>query len=141
MKEQEEVAIEMEIESIEWTFVSEDQLLDWYQITDKEMSICLQSVICQVHLFGKHISVVYSLSTANPNKAHLTISLMVVMQSSGYSIFHDVDTPIWLGLPWQNHSYQCLNNETSAQGNRGYITETLNISYSMNLYIRLVVIL
>jgi len=68
----------------------------------------------------------------------LTISLMVVMESSRYSIFHDGDTPIWLGLPWQNHFCQCLNTETSAQGNRGYITETLNISYSMNLYIRLV---
>ena len=40
------MAIEMEIESIEWTLVSEDQLLDWYQITDKEMAMCLQSVIC-----------------------------------------------------------------------------------------------
>ena len=28
------------------------------------------------------------------------------------------------------YSYQYFNNETSTQSNRGYITETLSISYS-----------
>ena len=36
---------------------------------------------------------------------------------------------------------QCLNTEISTWGNRDYTTETLSISYSINLYIRLVVIL
>jgi len=39
------------------------------------------------------------------------------------------------------YSCQCLNTKTSTQSNRGYISETLSISYSMYLYIRLVVIL
>jgi len=63
------------------------------------------------------------------------------MQLSRYSIFHDGDTPIRLSLPWQSHSCQCLNTETSTCGNRGYTTETLSISYSRNLYIRLVITL
>jgi len=29
----------------------------------------------------------------------LAICLMVVLQPSGYSVFHDRDTPIQLGLP------------------------------------------
>jgi len=41
----------------------------------------------------------------------------------------------------ESYSYQYLNTETSTQGNRGYTTETLSISYNMYLYIRLVVIL
>ena len=34
----------------------------------------------------------------------LTTCLMVVMQLSGYSIFHDRDTPSQLSLPWQSHT-------------------------------------
>jgi len=71
----------------------------------------------------------------------LTTCLMVVMQSSGYSILHDGDTPIWLSLPWQSHSCQYLNTEIFTQDNKGYTTETPSISYSRNLYIRLVVTL
>ena len=56
-------------------------------------------------------------------------------------VFHDRDTPIQLGLLWWSHLCQCLNTKTSAWGNKGYTTETLSISYSRNLYIRLVVIL
>ena len=71
----------------------------------------------------------------------LTTHLTVVLQPSRYSIFHSRDTFIWLGLPWWSYSYQCLNTETFAHGNRGYITETLSISYSKSSYIRLVVTL
>ena len=39
------------------------------------------------------------------------------------------------------YSCQCLTNEISTQGNRGYTTEILSISYSSFLYIRLVVTL
>ena len=41
----------------------------------------------------------------------------------------------------ESYSCQCLNTETSAQGNRDYTTETLSISYTISLYIRLVVVL
>jgi len=56
-------------------------------------------------------------------------------------------------LLWQEYFYltwspmtelyfcQCLTTETSTWGNRGYITETLGISYIISLYIRLVVTL
>jgi len=71
----------------------------------------------------------------------LTTCLMAVLQPSGYSVFHGGDTPIQLGLPWRSYSCQCLNTETFAQGNRGFTTETLSISYTISLYIRLVVIL
>jgi len=71
----------------------------------------------------------------------LTTHFMAVLQPSGYSVFHGRDTPIQLGLPWQSYSYQCLNTETSTQGNRSFTTETLGISYTIHLYIRLVVTL
>ena len=41
----------------------------------------------------------------------------------------------------ESYFYQYLNTETSTQDNRSYITETLSISYSIYLYIKLVVIL
>ena len=71
----------------------------------------------------------------------LATHLMAVLQPSGYSVFHGGDTPIQLGLPWRSCSCQCLNTETSARGNRGFTTETPSISYSISLYIRLVVTL
>ena len=71
----------------------------------------------------------------------LITHLMVVLQPSGYSIFHSRDTPIQLGLPWQSYSCQCLNTETSTQSDRGFTTETSSISYTISLYIRLVVTL
>jgi len=58
----------------------------------------------------------------------LATCLMVVLQPSGYSIFHSGDTPIQLGLLWWGYSCQCLNTETSTQGNRGITAETLSIS-------------
>jgi len=64
-----------------------------------------------------------------------------MLQPSEYSVFHGRDTPIWLSLPWQSYSCQYLNTETFAQGNRGFTTETLSISYNICLYIRLVVTL
>ena len=71
----------------------------------------------------------------------LTTRLIVVLQPSVYSIFYGRNTPIQLGLPWQSYSCQCLNTKTSAQGNRGFTNETPSISYSISLYIRLVVTL
>jgi len=71
----------------------------------------------------------------------LATHLMAVLQPSGYSVFYSRDTPIQLGLPWQSYPCQCLNTETSAWGNRGFITETPSISYNIYLYIRLVVTL
>ena len=43
----------------------------------------------------------------------------------------------------ESYSCQYLNTKTSTQGNRGYTTETLSISYSIYiyLYIKLVVTL
>ena len=61
--------------------------------------------------------------------------------TSGYSVFHSGNTLIQLGLPWQSYSCQYLNTETSTWGNRGFTTETLSISYTISLYIRLVVTL
>ena len=69
----------------------------------------------------------------------LATCLMAVLQPSGYSVFHDGDTPIQLSLPWRSCSCQCLNTETSTRGNRGFTTETPSISYRISLYIRLVV--
>jgi len=81
--------------------------------------------------------------TSPPSTAatFLATHLMAVLQPSGYSVFHGGDTPIQLSLPWRSCSCQCLNTETSAQGNRGFTTETPSISYSVSLYIRLVVTL
>jgi len=71
----------------------------------------------------------------------LAIYLMAVLQPSRYSIFHGRDTPIQLGLLWWSYLCQYLNTEISTQGNRGFTTETLSISYTIHLYIKLVVIL
>jgi len=99
----------------------------------------------QAHLSGNYIPVVI----LSPNytslpftvATFLTTCLMVVLQPSGYSVFHSGDSPIQLGLLWQSYSCQYLNTETSTQGNRGFTTETLSISYTICLYIRLVVTL
>jgi len=69
-------------------------------------------------------------------------ALTVVMQQSRNSVFYNGNTPFQLGLLWQSpHSCQCLTTETSTQNDREYATETLSISYSIYLYIRLIVIL
>ena len=81
--------------------------------------------------------------TSPPSTAatFLATCLMIVLQPFGYSVFYGGDTPIQLSLPWQSYSCQCLNTETSTQGNRGFTTEILSISYTIHLYIRLVVTL
>jgi len=57
----------------------------------------------QVHSSGNYITMVVSppKHTSLPSTAatFLATHLMVVLQSSGYSIFHSGDTPIQLGLP------------------------------------------
>jgi len=83
------------------------------------------------------------ITTSPPSTAAIFLAthLTAVLQPSRYSVFHGGNTPIRLSLPWWSYSSQCLNTETSAQSNRGYTTETLSISYSKYLYIRLVVTL
>jgi len=99
----------------------------------------------QVHLSGNNIPMVKPplnhTSLPSMTATLLTTYLMAVLQPSGYSIFHGGDTPIQLGLPWQSYFCQCLNTETSARGNRGFTNETPSISYTIGLYIRLVVTL
>ena len=99
----------------------------------------------QVHPSGNYIPAVIlplnHTSLSSTTAIFFATYLVAVMQSSRYFIFHDRDTPIWSSLLWWSHSYQCLNTKTSAQGNRGYTTKTPSISYSRNLYIRLIVIL
>jgi len=96
-------------------------------------------------LVWKYIPVVESPPnhTSLPSTAatFLATLLIAVLQPSGYSVFHGRDTPIQLCLPWRSYSCQCLNTETSTQGNRGFTNETPSISYIISLYIRLVVIL
>jgi len=90
----------------------------------------------QVHLSGNYIPVVISppnyTSLSSMAATFLVTCLIVVLQPSGYSIFHGGDTPIWLGLLWQSYSCQCLNTKTSAQSNRGYTIKTLSIVKNMD---------
>ena len=99
----------------------------------------------QVHLSGNNIPVVKPPPnhTSLPSTAatFLATYLMVVLQPSGYSIFHGGDTSIQLSLPWWSYFCRYLNTETSAQGNKGFTTETPSISYTFHLYIRLAVTL
>ena len=105
------------------------------------------AIVChiQVYLSRNYISMVISspnhISPPSTVAIFLTTHLMVVLQPFGYSIFHSRDTPIQLNLPWQSYFCQYLNTKTSAWGNRGFTTETPNISYTICLCIRLVVIL
>ena len=71
----------------------------------------------------------------------LITCLKAVLQLSRYSVFHGGNTPIQLDLLWWSYFCQCLNTETSTQGNKSYTTETPSISYSRNSYIKLVVTL
>ena len=112
----------------------------------KNVQADIIKTIChmQVHSSRNYIPTVKSPPnhTSLPSMAatFLATHLMVVLQLSGYSIFHSGDTPIQLGLPWQSYSYQYLNTETSTWSNRGFTTETPSISYTISLYIRLVVL-
>ena len=118
-------------------FIVTDNLISWLFI----VTFCH----IQVHLSGNNIPVVKPplnhTSLPFMVATFLTTCLMVVLQPSRYYIFHGRDTPILLGLPWRSYSYQCLNTETSTWGNRGFTTETPSISYTISLYIRLVVTL
>ena len=57
----------------------------------------------QVHLSGNNVPVVIPPSnhTSLPSMVatFLATHLMAVLQPSGYSVFHDRDTPIQLSLP------------------------------------------
>ena len=105
----------------------------------------LRSVICKSTCPENYIPTVISSPnhTSSPSMAatFLTTCLIVVLQSSEYSVFYGRDTPIQLSLPWQSCSCQCLNTEISAWSNRSFTTKTPSISYNIYLYIRLVVIL
>ena len=107
--------------------------------------IVLSRCHIQVHLSGNNVPTVKppldSTSLPSTVTTLLTTYLMAVLQPSRYSIFHSRDTPIPLSLPWWSYSCQCLNTETSTQGNRGFTTEILSISYTITLYKRLVVTL
>ena len=102
-------------------------------------------VICKfIHLENYITAVISSPNhTSLPSTVatFLATCLIAVLQPSGYSIFYGGDTLIQLGLPWQSYSYQYFNTETSTWGNRGFTTETSSISYTICLYIRLVVTL
>ena len=62
----------------------------------------------QVHPSGNYIYTV--ISSPNYTSLPFTVAtflatyLMVVMQSSGYSIFHNRDTPIQFGLLWWSYT-------------------------------------
>ena len=116
-----------------------------YLIAILELKTELLEYHMQVHSSGNYISTVKSppKHTSLPFTAAIFLAtyLMVVLQPSGYSVFYSGDTSIQLGLPWWSYFCQCLNTETSAQGNRDVTTETPSISYTFCLYIRLVVTL
>jgi len=123
-------------------------LIAWYLQLDRQteqVNQKLNQCHMQVHLSETYIPMVISSPnyTSLPSTAvtFLATRLTVVLQPSGYSIFHSGDTPIQLGLPWWSYSCQCFNTETSDWSNRGFTTETLSIFYNIYLYIRLVVIL
>jgi len=109
------------------------------------LNLLLINVICKSTRPENYIPIAMSplKHTSLPSTAaiFLTTYLMVVLQPSRYSVFHDGDTPIQLGLPWRCYSCQCLNTEISAQCNRSFTNETLSISYTISFYIRLVVTL
>jgi len=116
-------------------------------ITDCHYTLCNKLMIChmQAHPSRNYISAVISspnyTSLSSTVATFLATCLMAVLQPSGYSVFHSRVTSIQLSLPWQSYLYQCLNTETSTQDNRGFTTETPSISYTIFLYIRLVVTL
>jgi len=65
----------------------------------------------------------------------------VLMQQSGYPVFHDRDTPIELGLPWQSSPIWPLSVFHYWNLCSGQYTKTPSTSYISDLYIRLVVTL
>jgi len=117
------------------TFTSFSSFI-FYLFTSCHMQVYLsRNYIPMVESPPKHTSPPSTVAT------FLATHLMAVLQPSRYSIFHGGDTPIQLGLLWWSYFCQCLNTETSAWGNRCFTTETPNISYTLRLYIRLVVTL
>ena len=73
--------------------------IEKYKVGDKVLISCHM----QVHLSGNNVPAVKPLPnyTSLPSTAatFLATRLMAVLQLSGYSVFHDGDTPIQLGLP------------------------------------------
>ena len=126
-----------------WTFPKFNRII--LILKKKFLSSFEMDCHMQVHPSGNYIPAVISSPnyTSPPSTVatFLTTPLMEVLQPSGYSIFHSRDTPIQLGLPWWSYPYQCLNTETSTWDNKSFTTETLSISYTIHLYIRLVVTL
>ena len=63
----------------------------------------------QVYPSGNYIPAVISppnhISLPSTVATFFTTYLTAVMQPSRYSIFHDGDTSIRLGLPWQSYHY------------------------------------
>jgi len=107
----------------------------------------LSSILCTQSICPENISLWYTpcqhLIQIKPafHSSHLT-----------HNMPHGGDAIVQIFcLPWQRYSHltqpsmvesyscQCLNTETSTQGNRGYTTEIPSISYSRYWYIRLVV--
>jgi len=90
----------------------------------------------------------YSLSTSNlKSLPSMAVIFLATCPHSGnitiwrfYLLWWRYSYPTWSSMT-ELYSYQCSITETSTQGNRGYTTEILNISYSIFLYIRLVVTL
>jgi len=66
---------------------------------------------------------------------------MIVMQQSGYLVFYDSDTSIELGLLWQSSSILLLSVSYHWNLHLEWDTETLSISYTSDMYIKLVVTL
>ena len=124
------IPIKLCLQSSIWKYL-ETQYVDFFPY---------QTIIYQVYPFGKHITVRYLLSTSNLKKPAFY---------SSYFSCNNLEIPfsIWryfyLTQPSMLESYscQCWDTKTSAWSNKSYTTETLSISYSIYLYIRLVVIL
>jgi len=123
---------DLEIRSLSYVIV-EEFLVDLKKKFSREVSY-VSLLIWKLHLHSEVTSKTYK-------PTFLTTCLMAMLQPSGYSIFYGEDTPIQLSLSWQSYFYQCLNTEMPTQNNRGFTTETLSISYTIYLYIRLVVTL
>ena len=78
---------------------------------------------------------------ASHNTLFLQYIPAAMMHQSEYPVFHDGNTPIKLSLLWQSSPILLLSISYYWNLYLGQYTETLSISYTSNMYIRLVVIL
>jgi len=82
--------------------------MDKLNRTSKAQFSGRNTVICQVHLSGNYILMVIlppnHISLPSTVAIFLATCLVVAMQPSVYFVFHDGDTSIRLGLPWQSYS-------------------------------------